>query len=283
MATAGEVARRAFTRILVESPEDATLDAKDYSDALDTLNDYMAQREANGIRLGYTPVTNVSDQVTIPDGAILGVVTNLAIQLAPEYGGLVSPDLREQARLGLNAMRKLAKRPGSTQYPQTLPWGSGNHNSTYQRRSPYYDLAAQAFITIQGNTVATDTNEVLTYKKVQGHWKLVDHQLLVPDVSGRITNTHTEKIRVSVKAVLTLKATASVTGAVAIYLNGREAKIAATPVLTTTPSDTTLAGSFDMQPNDYIEVWVNDGTGGGAQDVTLVDGRVEVNRSGDIG
>lgn len=277
MATAGDVARRALTQILVESP-DSPLDASEYADALDALNNYMAEREENGIRLGYTPVTNVADQVTVPAGALRGIIANLAIEIAPDYGGVVSASLVKQADEGLKTMRKIARpNAGKVSYPPTLPMGGGN-SSTFYNRSHYYGKQATALLTMIANTTATTIDTAGTYKKARGHWDIEDYETLVPDITGRITNTHDGQLVVKVHATLSVKAAASITGGVAIYRNGAGAVLSASPSLSTTPATVTLTGNVTLQPGEYLEVWVTDA--GTTQDITVVEGRFEINRSG---
>ena len=61
MATSGISLQTALKRVLVQA-SDAPLEPDEYQDALDSLNDLMAAYEADGIRLGYTPVDNVEDE-----------------------------------------------------------------------------------------------------------------------------------------------------------------------------------------------------------------------------
>lgn len=276
MATAGDVAQRALTRILVESP-DSPLDASEYSDALDSLNSLMAAYEENGIRLGYTAVDNVADEVTVPDGAIRGIVANLAIEVAPDYGGKVSAALVKQADEGLKVMRKIA-RPlvGNVSMPPTLPLGSGNDNNYYNRHH-FYDKRATALITLQGNSTATGITASATYVKARGFWDIEDYEGLRPDITGRVTNTYDHKVTVNVKATLTLEAGTTVVGGASIHRNGRASELSTTATVTTTPSDHTISGNVTLQPGEYVELFLVDLLS--TNDITLVDARIEFNRS----
>ena len=57
------------------------------------MNRYMLALDAKGVSLGYTKVTKASDPVTIPDGAIEGLVFNLAKRLAQSYDMPITPSL----------------------------------------------------------------------------------------------------------------------------------------------------------------------------------------------
>jgi len=142
LTTVGDIIRRALRAILVEG-SDGGLQPDEYQDGLDALNDYMASLEAQGIKLGYRRACGLSDAATIPDGAIRGVVANLAIELAPQFSGRVSAALVKQASEGLKAMQLLGVHVGqSTLYP-TLPGGGGNEGYT-----TVSELSTPPFVTI---------------------------------------------------------------------------------------------------------------------------------------
>lgn len=134
MATAEQVAKASLQRILVQGSE-APFEADEYHDFVFALNNYMSALEAEGVDLGYTQVENLSDDVTVPPGALRGIIANVAIEVAPDYGGVVSPELVQQAVSGMKAMRKLGQSLKKTCYPSTLPVGSGNYD---QYGSPFY-------------------------------------------------------------------------------------------------------------------------------------------------
>lgn len=129
MATVAQVAKAALQRILVQASE-APLEADEYQDFIFAMNNYMAMLDAAGISLGYTVVNDLADEVTIPTGALRGLIANLAIEVSPDYGGIVSDGLVKAAREGLQVMRMIGQHMGSTKYPSTLPIGSGNEGSS---------------------------------------------------------------------------------------------------------------------------------------------------------
>ena len=125
MATVEQVAVAALKRILVQDST-PSLDGEDYDDFIFTLNNYMTGLDADGIALGYTIVANLSDIVTVPTGALRGVIANMAIECAPDYGGVVSDALVLAAKQGLETMRMLGQTIPTSVFPSTLPVGSGN-------------------------------------------------------------------------------------------------------------------------------------------------------------
>ena len=105
---------------------EADLEADEYSDAMFAMNNYMESLSAQGINMGYTEVSNLSDAVTIPTGALRGLIANLAIEIAPDYNGVISQGLAQAAKDGFDAMQELGINIVSTYNPPTLPIGSGN-------------------------------------------------------------------------------------------------------------------------------------------------------------
>ena len=59
---------------------------EDMQTAIRFLNRFMTRTEANSIATGWTPVANHSDTVPLPDEAELGVMYQLALVLAPQWG-----------------------------------------------------------------------------------------------------------------------------------------------------------------------------------------------------
>jgi hypothetical protein len=122
---AGEVIQDILQELVVQGAE-ADLIADETSTAMRYLNRYMTMLDAKGIRLGYTKVTTLNDNITVADGALMGMIKNVAMMLAPQFDVPISMDLREQAIEGLTAMRRLGIDLQPTQMPGTLPIGSGN-------------------------------------------------------------------------------------------------------------------------------------------------------------
>jgi len=137
MATVAQVAKASLQRILVQGSE-APLEADEYQDFIFAMNNYMLQLDAQGISLGYTEVSDLSDSVTIPAGALRGLIANMAIEVAPDYNGTVTAALAQAARDGLQTMRVLGQRIGATAFPATLPVGSGNEGNGQAFNTHFY-------------------------------------------------------------------------------------------------------------------------------------------------
>lgn len=71
------------------------------------LNQMMALWEGEGKNLGYIPVGTVTDVLTVPDAAILGIVNNLAIHMAPSFGATIPVEIATLAAMGLATIDKI--------------------------------------------------------------------------------------------------------------------------------------------------------------------------------
>lgn len=119
------MAKASLQRILVQASE-ADLEPDEYQDFIFALNNFMLALDADGISLGFTEVSSLGDEVTIPTGALRGLIANMALEVAPDYGGEISPLLVAAAADGMSTMRKLGQVMYRMRYPSTLPVGSGN-------------------------------------------------------------------------------------------------------------------------------------------------------------
>jgi hypothetical protein len=149
MATVEQVARASLQAILVQGSE-APLEADEYQDYIFALNNYMTNLDASGIQLGYTLVNSLDDVLTVPAGALRGIVANMAIEVAAQYGGTISETLVVSAKQGMDAMKKLGQQIVSSRFPSTLPIGSGNDN--WGNTTPFYpDVEAEILAETTGS------------------------------------------------------------------------------------------------------------------------------------
>lgn len=142
-----EVVVDAMEAIVVQADE-APIEQSEARAAIRILNDMMTDWDARGIALGYTEVSDMGDVLTVPPGAIRGIKSNLAIDLAPKYDVVPTPALVEMARQGYKACLNLAVDTAPMALPGTLPRGSGND---------YPDYADQTFYPDLENTILTET------------------------------------------------------------------------------------------------------------------------------
>ena len=157
METAQVVVTDILQEILVQASEQP-VEAVDFQFVVRYMNRYMAQLAVT-IPLGYTVVTNPDDLITIPDGAINGLIFNVALKVLNSFDIAVGPTLAANANDALTAMRKLSRNAASTRHPSTLPIGSGNEtsfNSTH-----FYAGEESTILTEQNGSILLEdtTNE----------------------------------------------------------------------------------------------------------------------------
>lgn len=161
MATAGQVLKSAFQRIIVQASE-AELTGSEFADAIFDMNNYMLDLDASGVKLGYTEVNNLGDQVTVPTGALRGVIANLAIDMSPDYNGSVTPGLVRAAKEGMKTMEKLGVSLSGSVFPSTLPVGSGNAGCSGEEVRYYPDLENEILAETTGAiSLETGTDEAI--------------------------------------------------------------------------------------------------------------------------
>jgi len=128
MATGQDFVRRALIKAGIRTAE-SPLSSDEIEDGLEQFNDMMASQEASGILLGFTPLENASDTVTVPRYAHGSIKATLAIYFTSEYGRVASRELiAEASNLHDQLLRTVVHIP-DVSYPSTLPLGSGNVNA----------------------------------------------------------------------------------------------------------------------------------------------------------
>lgn len=277
--TAVQVAEIGLKRLLVQGA-DAPLEADEYQDFFDAMNNYMAELEADGVVLGYTPVSAAADVVTVPPGAINAIAHNVAIDVASDYGAAVSGSLMRAASRGRRLLYKIgSKRPRASLHPN-LPLGSGNRGHTSAYTATTYGVTMLGTMTLAGNALVTDmggtTNNLV---KVNGFWKLQRQRSVDLDITGRMTSTVDGEATITVKVTFTAKATGSVSAAkFAIVKNGDSSDVPSgqtmITALSSAQSDHALRVPIRLLPGEYAEFWAGDTTG--SENITVTDAVWEV-------
>lgn len=104
MADVKAVVSRALRLIGVKDFAD-DISSEEMANAIEALNQMMARWEADGIALGWVNVVNVADTIRVPDEALEALQFNLALMLAPEYPGVVVPQMvMAMAQAGYDAV-----------------------------------------------------------------------------------------------------------------------------------------------------------------------------------
>ncbi|VVE59465.1 hypothetical protein PIN31009_05546 [Pandoraea iniqua] len=112
------------------------LSAEEYSYALRRLDWMAAMWDSQGIRVGYNlpasaRASDLGDDAGIPDWALQGFVTNLAVtRLASMKGKTVPPQLAQVADDSYQALLTGSFEIPQMQMPRHMPIGTGNRRNT---------------------------------------------------------------------------------------------------------------------------------------------------------
>ena len=157
METAQVVVTDILQEILVQASEQP-VEAVDFQFVVRYMNRFMADLAVK-TPLGYTKIVGPTELITIPDGAMNGLIFNTALRVAPSYDIAITQDLRNNAKEGLDTMRKLSRNLVSTKHPSTLPIGSGNEDTF--RSNHFYSGEEDTILTEQNGSILLEdtTNE----------------------------------------------------------------------------------------------------------------------------
>jgi hypothetical protein len=124
-----ELATTVINDILQEIQVQASeqpVQAADSSTVIRYMNRFMASLAVRGVSIGYTTITKPTDPVTIPDGALDGLVFGVAKRLLSQYDIPLTAELLQSCKEGMDAMWKLGVVGVPSVMPSTMPLGSGN-------------------------------------------------------------------------------------------------------------------------------------------------------------
>ena len=157
METAQAYVTDALQELVVQASE-AAIPQVEAQTAIRYMNRMMDRLASRGINLGYTKVNNLGDLVTVPDGAVSGVITNLAVELGGQYDVPVSQTLSQRAMSGMDAMIDISFTIIPTSMPDTAPRGSGNTGEYFGRyQSPFYPGTTDDVLTEGGNAIELES------------------------------------------------------------------------------------------------------------------------------
>lgn len=142
---------------LIQASE-SPIEADEAQGAVLAVNNYMFELAADGVNLGFTEILDLGDEVTVPRGAINGIIKNVALQVANQYGAEISQELFMEAANGLRVMEKIAISIPSVPYPNTLPIGTGNECNT---NTHFYGETEPAIESESGLIIAPESNTEL--------------------------------------------------------------------------------------------------------------------------
>lgn len=149
METAESVINDILQEILIQASEQP-IEAVDFQFVRRYMNRYMSELAITN-PLGYTNVTLPSDPITVPDGAINGLIFNTALRVVASFDIQPSASLVNNARESLSAIRKISRNLVSTKHPPTLPIGSGNE--CWGQTSHFYPGERNSLLTEQNGSI----------------------------------------------------------------------------------------------------------------------------------
>ena len=157
METAESVINDILQEILVQSSEQP-IEAVDFQFVRRYMNRYMSELAITN-PLGYTSVTSPTDLITIPDGAINGLIYNVALNVVTSFDLDPAGSLVANAARSLKVIRKISRNSVSTKHPSTLPIGSGNE--CYGDYYKFYQGVEPNILTEQNGSILLEdtTNE----------------------------------------------------------------------------------------------------------------------------
>lgn len=129
MITKGDIVRKALRKIAVASNATLTnVEPESMADALEDLDDMMAEWDGTGIRIGYkmTSPQSPDDDSGIPDFAKNAVSLKLAMQIAPDYVRPVLDDLSREADIAMDNLLVAIVYIPQTPRRGDMPRGQGN-------------------------------------------------------------------------------------------------------------------------------------------------------------
>lgn len=103
MATSNDVIRRAM-RVAKILATGQTPSGEDYADGLSILNSMLAYWASDGIDL-QCPLLGSATTLPVDEDKIQGIVYNLAVMMAPEYGEQIDPTVAKIAADAIARMR----------------------------------------------------------------------------------------------------------------------------------------------------------------------------------
>lgn len=156
METANTIVKDILQECLVQANEQP-INGVDAAFCIRYMNRYMSKLDADGVSLGWTHVFNINDPITIPDGAIEGLIFNVALRIVTSYDITPSPLLVINAKEGYETMLKLGVEIQPTQFGGTLPVGSGNEDYIYNNHF-YDDVADNGVETEQSGYIELESN-----------------------------------------------------------------------------------------------------------------------------
>lgn len=127
--TIGFIVTRAFSIAKIKKGN-IPIEPDEMETGIDTYNDMITQFQIDGIALGASITSEEEDEADVPDWANEMIKTQLALRLGQEFNRPADLILIERADRAMRSVLKMVKLQRGSAFPNTLPIGSGNYNSS---------------------------------------------------------------------------------------------------------------------------------------------------------
>lgn len=121
-----EFIARALRLIRVIDPNQP-IKPRDMETAMSALNSMMALWESYPLALGWSDVSNPSDDVPLEPNAIEPAIYNLAVRLSSEYGQAIDAVIARYAEEGLAVLRRQYAASNPLALEIDVPCGNARH------------------------------------------------------------------------------------------------------------------------------------------------------------
>lgn len=139
MSSGTDIITKAFKRIGVFTVFN-TPPPEAISDGMDRLNGMLDRWRTKFIDLPFVNLDVPGGQLQEPVDTTNAIIDNLAVELAPDYDstqtGIISAQLKINARVGFNDLKRAYRCQGIAQFTlsSTTPVGQGNVDGLFNRR-----------------------------------------------------------------------------------------------------------------------------------------------------
>ena len=151
---------RAFAKLAIQTSINELSD-KEKEDAIEELNHMMRELEGDGIVIGWTPVSAVTDTITTPDWSWRMIYLRLAILISPEYGKTPSPLVINDHKSAYNTVQSQIQDHIDVALPPDMPMGGGNRGCRGSQNFVGND-SADNILTGNGDILFDQTNTTIT-------------------------------------------------------------------------------------------------------------------------
>lgn len=255
MATAHDVVKSALSYNL-NRLSTAAVEADELEDGISVLNDWMTSLESDDCFLGFTYINDGSDIVTVPSGVLLGIKQNLAMQLAPMFGGKVSPQLERNAQKSLSSLLSAGISAPVMAFPSNMPRGAGQNRWRYTGDT-FFDgkIIPEVELSFSANATSTTIATVSTPVLVAGTWVEIKKQDFTTTAAGLITYTGTQTQSFSVQSRFTATVAAKHVNFY-LYLNGVVIQPSKSSQYVVTSSVVPLYYTIALKKSDTLQFFV---------------------------